>query len=249
MQEMCFSPEISIVFAIFGVCMVMRLFSRGAKTIACCIFYFCLMELLQAVQYSFIAPTLVSPECAGFVNKLLTTIGFVHICYQPYIVMVYYEYKDQDAAAIRRNRPFFVIFKRLCIIGGSMLLARHVCALMIPSSDTLVGDSPEWLRGPTLCTHRGTYHLAWSVPMSDVTYYTPGLALHSFLMFVLPLSLCELRYVWSSMQLFVTGPVVASLITDNLMEQPSIWCFFSMFQCASVFWSIKSTYSEQLIRQ
>ena len=32
----------------------------------------------------------------------------------------------------------------------------------------------EWLRGEELCTYRGTYHLAWSVPMLDNTYWIPG---------------------------------------------------------------------------
>lgn len=42
----------------------------------------------------------------------------------------------------------------------------------------------EWLRGEILCTYKGNYHLAWSVPMIDVTYWVPSAAIHSFLMFV-----------------------------------------------------------------
>ena len=58
------------------------------------------MSCRRLVQYAVIAPALGAVECAGFANRLLTAIGFVHICYQPYVVMVYYEYKAQDVAAI-----------------------------------------------------------------------------------------------------------------------------------------------------
>jgi len=34
------------------------------------------------------------------------------------------------------------------------------------------GIGTEWLRGEKLCTFSGKFHLAWSVPMADVTYYT-----------------------------------------------------------------------------
>ena len=39
----------------------------------------------------------------------------------------------------------------------------------------------EWLRGEKLCTYKGKYHLAWSVPMYDVSYWSPSAAIHSFL--------------------------------------------------------------------
>ncbi len=43
--------------------------------------------------------------------------------------------------------------------------------------------STEWLRGEKLCTWKGNYHLAWSVPMADPTYNVMGAGIHSFLMF------------------------------------------------------------------
>ena len=41
--------------------------------------------------------------------------------------------------------------------------------------------------------------------------------------------------------LFFTGPVLAAYITPNLMEQASIWCFFSISQICSMLFLIRET--------
>lgn len=45
--------------------------------------------------------------------------------------------------------------------------------------------STEWLRGENMCTFKTKtmWHLGWSVPMADPTYYVMGTGIHSFLMF------------------------------------------------------------------
>merc|ERR1711939_1253246 len=87
----------------------------------------------------------------------------------------------------------------------------------------------EWLRGEQICTFSGKYHLAWSVPMYDPTYLSPGVAIHSFLMFA-PFFVMKKNMIIQGVFLWLAGPFAASLITANLMEQASIWCFFSIAQ-------------------
>ena len=41
--------------------------------------------------------------------------------------------------------------------------------------------------------------------------------------------------------LFFTGPMLAAYITPNLMEQASIWCFFSIAQIATMLFLIRET--------
>ncbi|CAF3938546.1 unnamed protein product, partial [Rotaria sp. Silwood1] len=41
--------------------------------------------------------------------------------------------------------------------------------------------------------------------------------------------------------LFVFGPYLAGLITPNLMEQASIWCFFSIAQIAIMLFCIRES--------
>jgi len=71
--------------------------------------------------------------------------------------------------------------------------------------------------------------------MADATYYVPGAAIHSFLMFAPFFALYEKKgMIIQGIFLWATGPMLASFITDNLMEQASIWCFFSIAQISTV---------------
>jgi len=78
--------------------------------------------------------------------------------------------------------------------------------------------------------------------MADPTYVIPGAAIHSFLMFAPFFALYEKKgMVIQGIFLFVFGPYLAGLITPNLMEQASIWCFFSIAQIAIMLFCIRET--------
>ncbi|KAL0484604.1 hypothetical protein AKO1_003442, partial [Acrasis kona] len=175
--------------------------------------------------------------CDAPVNKLLTVAGYLHICLQPYFCHVI-------NASLTKNQKYldkYVVIKRLSLMGGAMLFARFLLSYAWPT--TLGGQaSTEWLRGQKLCTFRGNYHLAWSVPMADPTYVIPGAAIHSFCMFAPFFALYEKKgMVVQGVFLFLFGPATAGWITSNLMEQASIWCFFSIAQIAIMLFFIRET--------
>jgi hypothetical protein len=93
-----------------------------------------------------------------------------------------------------------------------------------------------------LCIDLGSYHLAWSVPMADPTYIIPSIAFHSFLMFAPSFAMYEKKaLIIRSTLLFIFGPILASYITSNLMEQASVWCFFSMGQIFVFLFVVRKT--------
>jgi len=235
---MCFSFEMSATFAALGLFCSWWIYSRTSNTgLASGVFFFFTMELLQAVQYLFIADSLESPVCDTFMNKFLTVLGFLHICLQPYFTHVI-------NASLTKNEKYldrYQVIKRLALIGGGMLFTRF---LLSYQWETTLGSqqSTEWLRGNKLCTYRGNYHLAWSVPMADPTYVIPGAAIHSFMMFAPFFALYEKKgMVIQGAFLFAFGPYMASWITPNLMEQASVWCFFSIAQIAIMLFCIRET--------
>jgi len=230
--------EMSATFAALGLFSSWWIWSKTSNTgLASGVFFFFTMELLQSIQYFFIAPALDSPICDTFMNQILTVAGFLHICLQPYFCHVI-------NASLTKNQKYldkYVLIKRLCLIGGAMLFARFLLSYQWPST---LGDqlSTEWLRGQKLCTYKGNYHLAWSVPMADPTYVIPGAAIHSFLMFAPFFAMYEKKgMVVQGVFLFAFGPWLAGLITPNLMEQASIWCFFSIAQIAIMLFCIRET--------
>eukprot|EP00349_Pseudokeronopsis_sp_Brazil_P006888 CAMPEP_0202971078 /NCGR_PEP_ID=MMETSP1396-20130829/23249_1 /ASSEMBLY_ACC=CAM_ASM_000872 /TAXON_ID= /ORGANISM="Pseudokeronopsis sp., Strain Brazil" /LENGTH=171 /DNA_ID=CAMNT_0049700069 /DNA_START=453 /DNA_END=968 /DNA_ORIENTATION=- len=104
--------------------------------------------------------------------------------------------------------------------------------------------STEWLRGEILCTYKNEKmtHLGWSVPMADPSYYVMGASIHSFLMFAPFFVLYEKKgMIIQGLFLFITGPMMAAYISDNLMEQASIWCFFSIAQISIMLFLIRET--------
>jgi hypothetical protein len=100
------------------------------------------------------------------------------------------------------------------------------------SDESYYSTTKDWLEGPQMCTYKGSFHLAWSIPLPRPNYFLGGLGLHSFLMFAPILAIGGLREADGVLMLLCTGPVLGHYITDNLHESASIWCFFSTLQCA-----------------
>jgi len=192
------------------------------------IFFFFLMEMLQSIQYFFI------DQCDNRINQALTAAGYLHICLQPYFTHVI----NSSLTRSERLLSQYSVVKKLCLLGGVLLWIRF---MMSPWTNFPVSDqcpSSEWLRGERLCTYRGTYHLAWSVPLYEATYFSMGVGVHSFLMFA-PFFVLKSQMWVQGIFLAASGPILASYITPNLQEQASIWCFFSIFQIGSMVWLIR----------
>jgi len=231
---MCFDQKTSFGFAALGLYLAYYVHSRTHnRRLAVGIFWFFLMELLQGFQFFWI------DQCENPVNQFLTLLGFIHICYQPYFTHII-------NSALTKNPKLldqYTVILRLCLVGGSMLLARHFLASF--QAFPIASDfnqwsgkaapanackTQEWLRSDTeLCTYKGKYHLAWAVPMYDPTYFSPSAAIHSFLMFA-PFFILKKNMIIQGFFLWLTGPYLASWISPNLQEQASVWCFMSIAQ-------------------
>lgn len=206
------------------------------------VFFFFTMEFLQAIQYMFLATGLTDPYCDNVINQILTLLGFLHICLQPYFCHVI----NSSLTKSCKYKDRYSIIKRLCLIGGFLLFGRYFLSHIPELNKMDVSDykSTEWLRGEKLCTFKtqAMTHLGWSVPMADPSYYVMGAGIHSFLMFAPFLALYEKKgMVIQGVFLFLFGPIMASLISDNLMEQASIWCFFSLAQICIMLFLIRET--------
>lgn len=260
---MCFDQKSSFAFAGMGLFGAWWIHSKTNNfELASGVFFFFTMEFLQGLQYFVIADDLNDKWCDTFVNQFLTVLGFLHICCQPYFCHVI----NASLTKSPKYLGYYKIIKRLCVMGGSCLFLRFVLGWVISTgrfqmtdeitqltmiSNTMdvsfpagavTGKSTEWLRGERLCTFNGKYHLAWSIPMADPSYYIPGSAIHSFLMYAPFFALYEKKgMVIQGVFLFMTGPVLASWISPNLMEQASIWCFFSISQICSMLFLIRET--------
>jgi hypothetical protein len=254
---MCFSGEMSACFALISVVAAAWMYRRyGSLKYSLAIVYFGAMELLQTVQYLYIA----EPEdgfsmCKNPTNQFLTILGGVHICFQPYICnMAQFSLKRRKSLQYRIKND---IVQNLCIWGALWMCSRYFIAVLWPDNPDLAArpseacPNYEWVREgydagigwetPNLaghsCTfrsHSDTGHLGWAFPMYQPTYFVPGVSIHSFLMFAPALARNDrIGYVAATMNI-LTGPVFAAFVTSSMSEQASIWCFFSTFQVISM---------------
>jgi len=253
---MCFSQAGSFSWSAVGLFAAWWVYSKTDNfELASGVFFFFLMEFLQGVQYFFMSDkkdnqdSLSDPNdvwCNDKINQFLTMLGFLHICLQPYFCHVINASLTRSPSYLQQYK----VVKRLCLLGGGLLFCRFLLGyfnedLGYGKWDTMnfQGDhfkSTEWLRGEKLCTYRGKYHLAWSIPMADPSYYVPGAALHCFLMYAPFFALWEKRgMIVQGIFLFATGPMFAAYWTDNRQEQASIWCWASIFQITAMLFLIR----------
>jgi len=214
---MCFNQPMSLALAVSGFILGAWGYSQTKNVrMLAGVWYFVAMETLQFFQFFWLN------DCASPINQALTIIGFLHICFQPYFTHTF-------SSAFMRNekkKAQMEMVRKLSLIMGCMMFSRWI--LFTPEHKLQCANT-EWLRGDQACTFQGNYHIAWSMPLHAPTYFMPSNGIHFFMMFAPYFAMGMDMWINGAILLF-TGPVLSKLITDNLYEQASIWCFFSIGQ-------------------
>lgn len=250
----------SAAFSVLGLAFILWVYkSNENSNILLGVGWFVLMEMLQVVQYLYIAtdidpanPTLEQMEnsqmCQSSANQFLTFLGLIHIAFQP----MFSAYLSNAFVRSDANKHVFTFVTRIQFWGGIWLISRSLLTYIDPrhfeffwgfnngntfdASAWSHSTSVEWLSGPALCCYKGFHHLAWSIPMLPTSYYVPSMSVHMMLMFLPFFTLDHGSFGKNignriaGVLLFLTGPVLADWITPNRHESASIWCFFSILQ-------------------
>lgn len=215
---MCFTQPMSLLFAVLGLSASAYLYKKYTYA-SISIGYFALMELLQYFQFFYI------DKCNNYYNKLLTIIGYIHICFQPIFVNLWF------FQFVKKPNYSFIY---LSLAAALLLLSR----LIVTNDKHLCDNTNEPLCGKKTCTFSGKKHLAWNIRLRAPGQYwfTPSIGLHFFMWVIPVLTLFEIKPL---IALLLTLPYFAIFITNNIHEQPAIWCFFSIIQLIITFIIIK----------
>jgi len=258
---MCFSQEMSLFFSVVGLAVAAFAHAKvnnGRFTTG--VLYFVLMEILQVFQYIWIDQCHLWINqfltVVGFAH-ICGQPYFTHL-----LCGAFYKRPDKERGITGYNAIQNDMTLRMCLIAGVVFFGRYVAAQYEPSSYVpLEGGMPgtpaantEWIRASNYrynatkkeveyvvgaqsssCTFKGHHHLAWSVPMYQPSYFSPSVYVHSFMMFAPFVATPGFAAKFFGLFLFLTGPGMAAFITDDLNEQASIWCFFSIAQIALMF--------------
>lgn len=206
---MCFSQPMSLTIGLGGVLAGLYIFSLN-KYAGIGLIYFSLMEIIQFFQYGVI------DKCDDPWNKFLTNLGYLHICFQPLFFNIWL------FAFIKK--PSFV-FLYMSFVAGLLLMSR----LFNVGSDELCDTKSEALCGSRTCSFMGERHVAWNLRLraAGKNYYTPSIALHFFMFFIPTLVTFQPVPI---MAMLLAGPWLSLFLTNNIHEQPAIWCYTAVSQ-------------------
>ncbi len=207
---MCWSPEASVTLGVAGVATAVCLARKeGTKGLVAPLVYFSLMEFLQFFGYQHI------DQCDLPVNQYITMLSYVHIAFQPIFFNMLYIYSRGSRIRAATKR---IIYAAATVFSFLMLVK---AIPLIPGTMCTIGQT---LCGPVWCTVRGTWHIAWSVPLFNSPLPGDLFIYYALAVFVLPL----FYGAWRGVLFALVGPVLAYATTQNPQEWPAVWCLFSV---------------------
>ena len=215
---MCFSENISLAIGLTGILSSVYFYKKNIYA-SIGIVYFSLMEIIQFFQYKVIN------QCNNKYNIFLTILGYIHICFQPLFFNIW-------LFAFTKKPNFTFIY--LSFFAGLLLLSRIISVKDSETCDT----NNEPLCGKNTCAFSGERHIAWNIRLRapGKNWITPSLGLHFFMWAIPVLTIIELK---PFLALLLTGPYLGIFLTNNIHEQPAIWCYTAIGQMLLTYFLIK----------
>jgi hypothetical protein len=216
---MCFSENMSLAIGTTGLLASLYFYKKKHIYASIGIGYFALMEILQFFQYKVI------DQCNNQYNKFLTIIGYLHICFQPLFINIW-------LFAFTANPNF--IFLYMAFFAGLLLASR----IFFVKDNELCDGKNEPLCGKNTCTFSGERHLAWNLRLRapGTGWVTPSIGLHFFMWVTPVLVMFQIKPL---LAMLLTGPYLGLLLTNNIHEQPAIWCYTGIAQMIITFYLLK----------
>lgn len=215
---MCLSMGVTIGMVGLGAgATAVTLHRRAPAAVPATFAYFTLMEGLQGWGYTHL------DACGVPENQLSALLSYLHISFQPFFI---------NAFAMALLAGAVATPMRVAVWIGCGVSAVAMLLQVYPFGWTEPCMAGRVLCGEVLCTVRGTWHLGWAIPYTDIIPplpLAPGTALpfpsYVLAAFGLPLLYGAWRFVVFHL---VAGPGLASLLTNNPQEMPAVWCLFSI---------------------
>lgn len=216
---MCWSIEASAAMTcVGGVGTAVSYSRKNPPAIWLTIGYFTVMEALQVAGY------VVLDQCGTRANVAVTLASYLHIAFQPFFINAFA--MELVPAPVKARVWRWVML--LCAAATAILLIQLV---PLGAFGRCTAGAP--LCGPEFCTVSGEWHIAWNIPYNGLfvpfeaaTGIASGFPAYMIVAFVLPLAYGAWRFVVFHV---LSGPILASALTNNPNEMPAIWCLFSIF--------------------
>jgi hypothetical protein len=113
----------------------------------------------------------------------------------------------------------------MSFFAGLLLVSR----LLFVKDNELCDTQNEPLCGKKTCAFSGNKHIAWNIRLraAGKYWFTPSIGLHFFMWVIPALTIFQLKPI---LAMILTGPFLGFLLTNNIHEQPTIWCYTAIGQ-------------------
>ena len=131
------------------------------------------------------------------------------------------------------KKPNFLILY-MSYFAALLLMSR----LFFVKDDELCDSKNEPLCGKKTCSVSGEKHIAWHIRLRapGKYWFTPSIGLHFFMWVIPVITLFQLK---PFLAMLITGPYLGFFLTNNIHEQPAIWCYTVIFQMLITYYLIK----------
>lgn len=217
---MCFTPTISLSFAIIGVAatayVVMYEPRLAATYVPVLIMFYTLMELLQTVQYSYVN------QCDHPVNRALTNVAYIFVIVQPLLWNLFFYINSN-----RTEKKTFAAAIAMISIWMAVNIAERLMYNKMPQHFPPKTYNESVYGTDKTCTKRNMSHLYWtwtSASFRDLSAtYLPYMIL-----WVVPALLVPRHRPMGL--LIIASAAIGAYITYKSGEPyifASAWCFIS----------------------
>jgi len=218
---MCYNKTQSFLFFLIGLILTVYIYLREpalAKTkIHYIVFFYCIMELLQFVQYFYVN------QCENKINKLLTEVAYVLVIVQPLMWnLFFYNNSDKYEKYIFLTAIYLCLFWILMNVASRLLY--HKTSLPRLKNSTFSGDK--------VCTKQLNSHVYWNWPSADLFDFNPNYLSYLMIWFI-PALISKSSFYYAL--LLIAGALLSAVYAQNYHSREELfltfgtaWCFVSI---------------------
>ena len=240
---MCWSGQASAALAVFGYtgayleykkrCKYHQKWNDTYTLRAASIFYFSLMETLQAVNYTVI-------DAPGLLNSFCSLLGYLHVAFQPFFtnfMMISLIPKKRREYWMKYVLFFSTIsalawLSRLVISPSLTGCFAEQCSPVI-SMDSLLNltifcSKTVGCSQTSFLSYHGDWHIAWKWVLNNCSL---GVFPYIFAVFILP---CFYGTYLTVILLILCGPGISIFLSTNPDEFGAVWCLIAIALVSSL---------------
>ena len=213
---MCYGKRWSSVsFSIMFTAGIISLVAKAPIALPIACFFLSIKELIQLLLYY-------NLESCNIANKWLTVLAWIHISFQPFIVLLFISSFSKKKALYRMPLVLSIIYACFNVVS-----IKELYPLDDFKEQCKIYDKANSICRPQTCSYPGKYHLAYGFQLSSTeVIITPSFFTYVLLSFAVP-------YIIGDWQLATIHASVAigSFIfaKENRGEAGAMWCLNSFW--------------------